>query len=223
MTLKRKWAKLNSVIYLIWLIPKTNQADTNTLCSINIMWWWCWLHIVLLYTFTKYNKLKRKSNKKLNIYLYGFCNIKLYIKWWKTWSIPVCISWLQWRDLCWNVYFKGFILWFSPLMTSRVSLSDGSENDSSSHSTPSCNEAPPILKTTNNQVTILIIYWLLSLVLMILKYHKRSHCIQMTLHLFTNLSVRYCKWRVLLSRSSRTRPKPWNVTRYTSLFCWFFL
>uniref|UniRef100_A0A3Q0SM22 AF-9 ANC1 homology domain-containing protein n=1 Tax=Amphilophus citrinellus TaxID=61819 RepID=A0A3Q0SM22_AMPCI len=34
----------------------------------------------------------------------------------------------------------------------RVSLSDGSENDSSSHSPPSCNEAPPLLKTTNNQI-----------------------------------------------------------------------
>ncbi|XP_056225665.1 protein AF-9 isoform X3 [Seriola aureovittata] len=34
----------------------------------------------------------------------------------------------------------------------RVSLSDGSESDSSSPSTPSHNEAPPLLKTTNNQI-----------------------------------------------------------------------
>ncbi|XP_049923596.1 protein AF-9 isoform X3 [Epinephelus moara] len=33
----------------------------------------------------------------------------------------------------------------------RVSLSDGSESDSSSPSPPSRNEAPPLLKTTNNQ------------------------------------------------------------------------
>ncbi|KAG7496322.1 hypothetical protein JOB18_016725 [Solea senegalensis] len=34
----------------------------------------------------------------------------------------------------------------------RVSLSDGSESDSSSPSPPSRNEAPPLLKTTNNQI-----------------------------------------------------------------------
>uniref|UniRef100_A0A3B4TBB5 MLLT3 super elongation complex subunit n=1 Tax=Seriola dumerili TaxID=41447 RepID=A0A3B4TBB5_SERDU len=34
----------------------------------------------------------------------------------------------------------------------RVSLSDGSESDSSSPSPPSHNEAPPLLKTTNNQI-----------------------------------------------------------------------
>lgn len=34
----------------------------------------------------------------------------------------------------------------------RVSLSDGSESDSSSPSPPSHNEAPPLLKTTANQV-----------------------------------------------------------------------
>ncbi|XP_039997123.1 protein AF-9 isoform X1 [Xiphias gladius] len=34
----------------------------------------------------------------------------------------------------------------------RVSLSDGSESDSSSQSPPSRNEAPPLLKTTNNQI-----------------------------------------------------------------------
>ncbi|KAM9425272.1 protein AF-9 [Pholidichthys leucotaenia] len=34
----------------------------------------------------------------------------------------------------------------------RVSLSDGSESDSSSHSHPSRNEAPPLIKTTNNQI-----------------------------------------------------------------------
>lgn len=39
------------------------------------------------------------------------------------------------------------------LRLSRVSLSDGSESDSSSPSPPSRNEAPPLLKTTNNQVS----------------------------------------------------------------------
>ncbi|XP_034532395.1 protein AF-9 isoform X1 [Notolabrus celidotus] len=34
----------------------------------------------------------------------------------------------------------------------RVSLSDGSESDSSSPSPPSRNEAPPLIKTTNNQI-----------------------------------------------------------------------
>ncbi|XP_071334348.1 protein AF-9 isoform X2 [Trachinotus anak] len=34
----------------------------------------------------------------------------------------------------------------------RVSLSDGSESDSSSPSPPSHNDAPPLLKTTNNQI-----------------------------------------------------------------------
>ncbi|TNN41838.1 Protein AF-9 [Liparis tanakae] len=34
----------------------------------------------------------------------------------------------------------------------RVSLSDGSESDSSSPSPPSRNEAPPMLKTTANQI-----------------------------------------------------------------------
>lgn len=39
------------------------------------------------------------------------------------------------------------------LRLSRVSLSDGSESDSSSPSPPPRNEAPPLLKTTNNQVS----------------------------------------------------------------------
>uniref|UniRef100_A0A3P9DUM2 MLLT3 super elongation complex subunit n=1 Tax=Maylandia zebra TaxID=106582 RepID=A0A3P9DUM2_9CICH len=34
----------------------------------------------------------------------------------------------------------------------RISLSDGSRSDSSSHSPLSCSEAPPLLKSTNNQI-----------------------------------------------------------------------
>ncbi|XP_039679256.1 protein AF-9 [Perca fluviatilis] len=41
----------------------------------------------------------------------------------------------------------------------RVSLSDGSESDSSSPSPPCRNEAPPLLKTTNNQGALVMPVW----------------------------------------------------------------
>ncbi|KAF1380320.1 hypothetical protein PFLUV_G00162430 [Perca fluviatilis] len=51
----------------------------------------------------------------------------------------------------------------------RVSLSDGSESDSSSPSPPCRNEAPPLLKTTNNQGALVMPAYLDELV----ELHKR--------------------------------------------------
>lgn len=47
---------------------------------------------------------------------------------------------------------NGFLLYLYFSSPSRVSLSDGSESDSSSPSPPTRREAPALLKTTNNQV-----------------------------------------------------------------------
>lgn len=56
--------------------------------------------------------------------------------------------------MCYTVIFLYWNTELSFLLQlSRVSLSDGSESDSSSPSPPPRNEAPPLLKTTNNQVT----------------------------------------------------------------------